>query len=63
MNSVLFAALFVFVSAVLGDNKGSRAAVFSLVLDVQKGGGVLFAFDTAVFPQVDCFYLYVAALV
>lgn len=31
MNSVLFAGLFVFGSAVLGDNKGSTATVNSVV--------------------------------
>lgn len=36
MNSVLFAGLFVFASAVLGDNKGSIASVISVVSDMQE---------------------------
>lgn len=47
MNSVLYAGLFVFASAVLGDNKGRIASVFSNVLDMQK-----ITFDTAVSPEL-----------
>ena len=36
MNSVLFAGLFVFASAVLGDNKGRTASVISVVLNMQE---------------------------
>lgn len=42
MNSVLFAGLFVFASAVLGDNKGEIACVISVVLDTGE-----VTFDTA----------------
>lgn len=49
MNSVLFAGLFVFASAVLGDNKGRIASVIPVVLDMQE-----VAFDTAVFLRL-CF--------
>ncbi len=49
MNSVLFAGLFVFASAVLGDNKGRIASVIPVVLDMQE-----VTFDTAVFPRL-CF--------
>ena len=47
MNSVLFAGLFVFASAVLGDNKGSIACVISLILDMQE-----VVFDSAAFLKL-----------
>lgn len=43
MNSVLFAGLFVFASAVFGDNKGRIASEITAALDVQEA-----TFDTAV---------------
>lgn len=36
MKFVIFAWLFVFASAVLGDNKGGIARVFSIVLDMYR---------------------------
>lgn len=36
MKFVIFARVFVFASAVLGDNKGGIASVFSIVLDMYR---------------------------
>lgn len=47
MNSVLFAGLFVFASAVFSDNKGRIASEISVALDIQEA-----TFDTAVFLKL-----------
>lgn len=47
MKFVIFARVFVFASAVLGDNKGGIASVFSIVLDLNRH-----IFDTLIFLEL-----------
>lgn len=47
MKLVIFARVFVFASAVLGENKGGIASVFSIVLDVYRH-----IFNMLIFPEL-----------